>query len=232
MLVFRAGSADMPWIPYVENLYGYRYVDKTLIDRLSFGTSADWGLNLNGKGDMVDYSVSAVNGGGYKNPTRTKRMDFEGRLGVQPIDNVTLAIGGYTGTLGKETQTVASMHTASRFDAVAAYVDGSTRFGAEYFEASNWGNVLTVARDKADGYSLWGSMGLADTGTTVFARYDHAKPNKDSDPTLRDRFFNIGVEWPIYKGVKWSAVYKNEDLKDIHNDTKTNEFGIFGEVSF
>ncbi len=231
-LVFRAGAADTPWIPYVENLYGFRYVEKELLDRMGFGTSADWGLNLNGKSDMVDYSVSVLNGGGYKNPTRTKRMDFEGRLGAQPIDNLTLAIGGYSGTLGKETQAVPSKHTASRFSALATYVDGTTRVGAEYFQAKNWGNVLTTAHDKADGYSLWGSIGLADTGTTAFARYDRIKPNKDTNPSLRDRYFNVGVEWPVYKGIKWSAVYKNEDLKDLHNDTKTDEFGVFGEVSF
>jgi hypothetical protein len=231
-LVFRAGAADTPWIPYVENLYGFRYVEKELLDRMSFGTSADWGLNLNGKADMVDYSVSTLNGGGFKNPSRTKRMDFEGRIGVQPIDNLTLAVGGYSGTLGKETQTVAAKHTASRFTALATYVDGSTRLGAEWFRAKNWGNVTTVAHDQADGYSLWGSIGLADTGTTAFARYDRIKPNKDTNPTLRDRYFNVGVEWPVYKGIKWSAVYKNEDLKDLHNDTKTDEFGVFGEVSF
>jgi hypothetical protein len=231
-LVFRAGAADTPWIPYVENLYGFRYVEKELLDRMGQGTSADWGLNLNGKADKVDYSMSELNGGGYKNPTRTKRMDFEGRIGAQPIDNVTIAIGGYSGTLGKETQTVAAKHTAERFDALAAYVDGNTRFGAEYFETRNWGNVLTVAHDKADGYSLWGSIGLADTGTTAFARYDRVKPNKDTNSSLTDRYFNVGVEWPVYKGVKWSAVYKNEDMKDLHNDTKSNEFGVFGEVSF
>ena len=233
-LVFRAGSADLPWIPYVENLYGFRYVEKTLIDRSSFGTSADWGLNLNGKADMVDYSVSAVNGGGYKNPTRTKRMDIEARIGVQPIDNVTLAVGGYSGTLGKETETVPAKHTASRFDAIAAYADGSNRIGVEYFVARDWGNVLTAGTDKANGYSVWGSIGLADTGTTAFARYDRVKPNTDTNPMMRDRYFNVGVEWPVYKGVKWSAVYKNEDLNDPlhHSDTKTDEFGVFGEVSF
>lgn len=231
-LVFRAGSADLPWIPYVENLYGFRYVENTLIDRAKFGNSADWGLNLNGNVDHVDYSVSAVNGGGFKNPTRSKRMDIEGRIGFTPIDHVTLAVGGYSGTLGKETQAVSAKHTANRFDAVAAYANGSTRLGVEYFEANDWGNVLTVAKDKADGYSVWGSIGLANTGTTAFARYDRVKPNKDTNPSLTDRYFNVGVEWPVYKGIKWSAVYKNDDLKNIHNDTKTSEFGLFGEVAF
>ena len=48
--VARLGAADMPWIPFVEDLCGYRYLEQTLIDRLKFGTSADWGVHANGKG--------------------------------------------------------------------------------------------------------------------------------------------------------------------------------------
>src|SRR5215831_3985687 len=47
--VGRIGSADLPWVPYVEDLYGYRYVENVLVDRLKFGTSADWGLHAGGK---------------------------------------------------------------------------------------------------------------------------------------------------------------------------------------
>jgi hypothetical protein len=38
----RVGSADLPWVPFVEDLYGYRYVERVVVDRLHFGTSADW----------------------------------------------------------------------------------------------------------------------------------------------------------------------------------------------
>ncbi len=51
----------------------------------------------------VNYSVSVVDGGGFKNPTRTKYVDFEGRLGFQPVDWLTVGIGGYTGHLGQVT---------------------------------------------------------------------------------------------------------------------------------
>ncbi|MGI8841303.1 MAG: porin, partial [Caulobacteraceae bacterium] len=44
-LIVRAGAADLPWVPFVEGLYGYRYVENTLIDRTKFGTSTDWGLH-------------------------------------------------------------------------------------------------------------------------------------------------------------------------------------------
>src|SRR5512144_248490 len=35
--VARAGSADLPWVPFVEDLYGYRFVENVLVDRLKFG---------------------------------------------------------------------------------------------------------------------------------------------------------------------------------------------------
>jgi len=34
-LTVRLGSADMPWVPYVEDLYGYRYFEKTIADGLT-----------------------------------------------------------------------------------------------------------------------------------------------------------------------------------------------------
>jgi hypothetical protein len=231
--VFRAGSADTPWIPYDESFYGYRYVDKTLVDRLGFGSSADWGLNASGKvaDGRLDYSASVLNGGGFKNPTRTKSMDVEGRIGFAPIQNTVIAIGGYSGELGQETETTTSLHTATRGDALIAYAKDNNRLGVEYFEATDWKNVLTPLEDKANGYSVWASFGFTPT-LSVFGRYDRAKPSKDLDPSLKDRFFNFGLQWDVRKGIKVSAVYKNEDLKDNVNDTKTDEFGIFGDVSF
>jgi len=40
---FVAGPARRTCVvPFVEDLYGYRFIENTLIDRLKFGTSADW----------------------------------------------------------------------------------------------------------------------------------------------------------------------------------------------
>ena len=231
--VLRLGSADMPWIPFVENYYGFRYVENTITDKLKVANSADWGVHLGGQvNGNFNYAVSAVNGAGYKNPTRSKRMDVEGRIGFVPFQNAVIAVGAYSGTLGKETQTVDAQHTAKRFDILAAYSHNSTRFGVEYFQANNWNNVLTALSDKEDGYSLWGSVGLGES-TTLFARYDRAKTSKDLNPSLKDTYFNLGLEFPVYKGVKFSAVYKHDRLEDQGpTDLKTDELGVWGEVAF
>jgi len=233
--VFRAGAIPMPWIPFAENYYGYRYVENTLIDKQKMGNSADWGVGANGKlaDGVIDYSAAVINGGGYKNPSRSKSMDVEGRVGFSPIENTVIAIGGYSGDLGKETQTFNTPNTASRGDALIAYAKGNNRIGAEYYTASNWtpGLAIPLTKDKADGYSFWASYGFTDV-LSVFGRYDNVKPSKVIDPTLTDKYFNFGLQWDVRKGVKVSAVYKNDDLKDKSNDQKTEEFGIFGDISF
>jgi len=67
-LIVRAGGADMPWVPFVENVYGYRFVDHVLIDNYSYGTSADWGLHAFGSfwDNHIGYAVSVIDGQGYK----------------------------------------------------------------------------------------------------------------------------------------------------------------------
>jgi hypothetical protein len=234
--VLRAGAADLPWVPFAENYYGMRYIENTIADRLKFGTSADWGVHAGGKlaGGSMEYAVAALNGNGYKNPSRSKGLDVEGRLSFAPTEKTVIGIGAYSGTLGKEKQTVDAQHTANRLDFLAAYMSGNTRFGVEYFQASNWNNVTSLASDKASGWSLWGSVGLNDKGVTLFGRYDNSDISKTLDPTLQDTYYNIGVEWPIAPGVKIATVYKHTGQRNDarSKDLKTDEFGVWGEFRF
>lgn len=240
--VLRLGSADMPWIPFVENVYGYRYVENTLTDRLKYGNSADWGVHLGGDigaGKSVNYAVSVVNGNGYKNPGRSKGVDVEGRVGFVPFENMTVAVGGYSGKLGKDVQGVQSTNNATRGDVLVAYASKQFRLGAEYFTASNWNNVLSPFKDKADGYSVWGSVAVAD-GVSLFARYDSAKLSKNLDREAKNSYYNAGVEFQITKGFKLAGVWKHEKgdksvttpVPAHVQNVKTNEIGVFGEVAF
>jgi hypothetical protein len=231
LATLRVGSANMAWIPFVEDWYGYRYVENTLVDKLKLGNSADWGLHLFGDNGMFNYQVSAINGGGYKNPSRSDHVDFEGRVGLQPVKGLVFAVGAYDGDLGKDTQTTPTLHSAHRYDAMAAWNRDGLRLGAEWFKADNWKNVATPATDTASGYSLWGSYDFE--RASVFARYDNVKPSKDLDPSLKDTYWNAGVAFPITKGVKIAIAYKDERLRsDTTIDVHTREIGAWGEVKF
>ena len=210
----RLGSADLPWVPLVERLYAYRFVEHALLDRLHFGTSTDWGLHGGGDADdqRVSYAVSVINGSGFRNPSRSKSMDVEARLAVMPIDGLTVAVGGYSGKLGKEQYGASAppvFHTASRADALIVYVGGGWRLGGEYFSASNWNNVTTAASDKAEGASLWASYQFTALWS-AFGRWDEAKTSRDLAPSRKDQYFNAGVAVQPRKFLDFALAYKHE----------------------
>jgi len=268
----KLGEADLPWIPFVEGIYAHRYVENTLVDREKVGTSADWGLHVGG--DVADkvlsYQVSVVTGNGYKNPTRSRDMDVEGRVDVQPLSGLYLALGGYEGKLGQDkygsTVTIAGVstpqtfRTASRVDALAAYVGYGLRAGVEYFSTNDWTNGITGSSDvpeytssgavnpsdKADGTSVFASYDFTPMWG-VFARWDQAKLSKDIAPGLTDQYFDVGLESHPIKNVDVALVYKHEKMDggpaaDSYSTTngaafneadgKYDEIGIWTQVSF
>ena len=231
-LVLRAGSSDLPWIPLVEGQYGFRFVEKLLIDRLNFGTTTDWGVHAAGKfsDGLFSYAVSGINGGGYKNPTRSAKVDFEGRVSVVPLEGLTLAVGGYSGKRGTDVTgaTFEPQHTAQRFDAYASYVQPQFRVGAEYFSANNWNRLALqaapVASDHSDGFSLWASAKVAPQ-FEIFARYDNAKPSTDLAPKLKDTYYNAGVDYKARKNVDIALAYKYEKVENGSISTGNGTIG-------
>ncbi len=232
--IVQAGSANMPWIPFDEDNYGFRYVENTLIDRLHFGNSADWGVHVLGTAGMVSYNVAAVNGGGYKNPSRSKSMDFEGRVSIEPVKGLNFALGAYQGKLAKDAFGAPSKRTATRYDALAAYTTPKFRVGAEYFWESDWGFTGSAQSDKGNGYSLFGNMTLSGP-YSVFARYDNDKTSKKLHPDMQEDYFNIGLQWHAFAGVDLSLVYKNDHISNpasASQVTKYDEFGVFSQIAF
>jgi multidrug efflux pump subunit AcrA (membrane-fusion protein) len=244
----RIGVADLPWIPFVEGLYGYRFVENTLIDRTKFGTSSDWGVHVLGAfgNGLVTYQVSAIDGAGYKTLSRSSdTIDLEGRISVNPIKQITLAVGGYTGKLSKSAANLpdsATPHTASRIDAVAAYTDKRIRAGVEYFAAKNWNNITTVATDKSAGWSAFGSFAFTPK-MALFGRYDWVKPSRDQNPDLKDHYFNVGLDYKPIQPLDLALVYKHERTnKGFINTSNGNiggldygdydEVGLFGQIAF
>ncbi|HEY2660633.1 MAG TPA: porin [Caulobacteraceae bacterium] len=228
--VIRAGDTDMPWVPFVEGIYGYRYVENVLIDRIKYGTSTDTSININGviplKPITFGYSISAVDGSGYKAPgdgnfNRSKQMDVEARLNAS-VGNFTAAIGGYEGDLGKNINGTTVNHTANRGDALIAYVDPRFRIGGEYVYVKDYTGVTTAKPVKAngDGYSVFGSFNLSDQ-VSVFGRYDWVDPERDAtaasnkaNSASKDEYFNVGLSYSPVKSVDLALVYKRDAVTD------------------
>jgi hypothetical protein len=254
----RIGEADLPWVPFAEGVYGYRFVENTLIDRTKFGTSVDWGVHVLGTfgNGLVGYQVSAINGAGFKTLSRSSNtIDLEGRVNVNPIKEITLAVGGYTGKLGKSNDTVNVNHRATRFNALAAYTDKRIRVGVEYFSAKNWNNVVTspeplpaplTPNDSARGWSAFGSFAFTPS-IAVFGRYDWVKPTRSlisgTDGSIKDHYFNVGVDYKPIAPLDFALVYKRDRANNGFINTSNgniggldrgtyDEVGLFGQLVF
>ena len=191
-----------------------------LIDRVGRGTSADWGVHVGGKlaDGKVGYAFSAIEGNGYKNPTRSKSLDFEGRVSFVPVTGLTAAVGFYSGKLGKDVEgtTTPALHTASRVNALLAYGQR---------ELQDRRRVLHGRQlDRGDQYCHRQDPTGSRSGVPYkfsdlvsgFVRYDNEKPNKDTAPSLKDEYYNIGVSFKPRKGVDLSVVYKHEEAEEQH----------------
>jgi len=236
LFVMHIGSYDMPWDPFAESLYAYRYVEKTITDRLGYSNTTDWGLNATGTGGsngMFSYAASVVNGGGFKNPTRTKGVDFEARVSAKPTSWLTAGVGYYNGHLGQVNATNQDFprNSASRIDAAAGVLWSGIRVGVEYFNARNYKTVNSLAAsvlgtssvvntalvgpvsDKADGFSSYASYTLPNNQWSVFGRFDTSKLSKDVAPNLKETYFNAGVAYKPIKSLDFALVYKNEKIE-------------------
>jgi hypothetical protein len=215
--VIQLGAEKTPWIPFVEDIYGYRYVDKVMIDQNKFGNSSDWGANIHGDlaHGLVSYSVSAVDGDGYKVPERSEQMDFEGRVNVN-YKGFVAAVGGYDGKLSDNIQVPSATanpapQTASRVDALLAYTNSKVRLGVEYFDASDWKVVPKITPDKSEGFSAFGSYNFTPQWS-VFGRYDGLSPSQKLASAERYTYYNIGVGYEPVKTIDLGLVYKHEDI--------------------
>ena len=249
--VLSLGSNNNPWIPFVEGIYGYRFVENTLTDKEKIGNSADWGAHLNGTlGGTFSYDVAAVNGNGYKNPSRSKTPDFELRGSLVPVSGLTLAVGYYTGYLGQDTQTAENnnsaltKNTANRTDFLVDWKSNGLNVGLEYVTAKNFAAkyifsnpTVATSTDSQQGYSLFASYDLT-SDYSVFGRYDSYKPAKDNFSSEKDTYYNAGFAWKSNSNITWAFVYKSDKLENNlqqatdDNDLKQTEYGIWAQVKF
>jgi len=258
LLTVRAGAADMPWIPFVEDQYGFRFIDKTLTEnRYTVANSADWGVHALGKYSYFSYAVSIVDGAGYRNPSRSGGMDVEGRVSATvptTYGTFTAAVGGYSGKLGKEQQVAGStasnlFNTATRTDALLSYIYGPVRVGGEYYSAKNWLNgglttatfstSTTVTGDKSTGSSVWASYQVTPL-ISVFGKSEYVEPNKSVRfpySEKKDQFYNFGVNFEPVKIVDLALVFKHDKVSNnnapstaIGTTATFDEVGLYGQL--
>lgn len=195
---FYLGIAETNAFKNAESLWGYRSIEKTIMDLNKISPSADMGIALKGDlSDKVHHWLTVMNGPGYGSSEvdRSKKIGYA--LWVNPIENLTLeAYADYEkqdpekSSLGSATDYLGS----SGYHTLKAFVgrDG-LRFslGAEAFLRTNMesgienvtlaGDTAVAGYTKADvkrfGWSVFGSWITPAPKLKLFARYDYFDPN-------------------------------------------------------
>ncbi len=190
------GLSPTPTKELAEAVWGYRGVEKTLMDAYKDQTgesvdfsSADMGLALKGKiTKKVGYYVMFSNGAGYSHPEGDKYKKYSAQLQFFPVEGVTLA-----GLVDVERQDVDSTNYTYKGDFF--YKKGNIAVGSEIFQYTD-----NAKDEKRRGLSLFGNYKF-NKEIKFFARYDYYNPFVGVEGISNDEisYIILGVDYFPHK---------------------------------
>ena len=198
-----------------ETAYGYRFIEKTIMDLRGIVPSRDLGISLKGKlvGDgMANYWVMIANSSGNA-PESDKYKRYSANIQVKPITNFQATL--YVDLKDAADITVTGSAKSNSTMIEALFLNYSVpfmyNFGVETFMSSQSNAFLATGATEpkslsALGYSVWGSYNLMPE-LTAFLRYDSYDPNTDSDTKAKGDSRNLilaGLSWKADKNVSIS----------------------------
>lgn len=136
-LKFVFGQHDLPWVPHIEKIWGYRVQGEVLTDWERYFTSTDVGASVKYEfpEKWGDAHLIFVNGTGYNGgPETDNYKDIHSRVTLRPLSNKNyfvsaLGVIGFQGTKRNERY---------RFGGVIGYKDDTHgTFAGEYVFASD-----------------------------------------------------------------------------------------------
>ena len=145
---------------------------------------------------------------------------------MNPIKPITLAVGGYTGKLGKSSDNLPDSATLTEQSASMRLLLTPTprSRGRRIFRHQDWNNVASAFSDKSNGWSGFGSFAFTPK-IAVFGRYDWVKPSRDINPALKDHYFNIGFDYKPIPPLDLALVYKRDRARNGLISTSNGTIG-------
>ena len=184
------GIAETNGFKNAEAYWGYRSIEKTIMDLNKMSSSADMGIALKGDlGETVHHWLTVYNGTGYGSAEvdRFKKIGYA--LWLTPVKGLILE--GYADFENQDPDKpnfkyATDYYGSSGYYTLKGFVGydaASFTLGAEWFSRTNQesGTTNIETGEKADvkhmGYSLFGSWITPVPKLKVFARYDYYDPN-------------------------------------------------------
>lgn len=228
------GIQPTPAFEVSESYWGYRSVEKTILDLRGAVSSRDMGVSLKGKLDsdgMVNYWVLYGNNSGTGAET-DKYKRLYAHIDVKPTEKLRATL--YTdyamqSNINDPTSTAVPKSTLGHNMITSALFVGYTekgifKIGAEgfYQNVSNGyihGTTPVVIDDRNSlGISLFGSLTL-NPELTLIGRYDFYDPNTASSSPFDSRNYLIaGASWSVDKNV---SIIPNIQVETYENTATT-----------
>ena len=251
----RAGLHDLPWVPYEEDLWGYRVQGNVFVDRSGYLTSADLGVALGGRiaDKYGSWQTSLVNGEGWRRAEVGRHKDWHTRITVNPLAGISPAAGrffvsGFRSTGVNDDITVGPA-TRTRMIAMAGYKNpGKVMFAAEQLWTTDPANAMVSrypslsarAGELSDGkgYTVFGTLSPAAFGATGFAskldlfgRLDSIDPDDQIADNDSDRLI-AGLSWQVHPQMK--LLLNGERVRTGASSLRPNESRLLlqSEVRF
>jgi hypothetical protein len=205
-----------------EAAWGYRSLDKTIMDLRGIIPSRDFGVALRGKltsDGMFNYWAMIANGDGNK-PATTQFHRYSLNLQVKPVDNLQVTVNGDyraeasindpTSTLKPQVTLSNDIFTGSVFVGYAE--KNKYSFGVEGFQQSTFNGIPDSANKASNGkyalktknamgFTVYASVYLQDNLALV-GRYDYFDPTIDGYFKGDSRnYVDFGFDWKVDKNV-------------------------------
>lgn len=173
-----------------EKEWGYRGVEKTIMDKNKIGSSADVGAGLKGKAGAIAYHVLYANGEGYSSPESNNFKKIYAQVGFDPVNGLKLSV-----FIDHETQMKDTV--ATTYGVFAGYGQDWGKLGVEYFSRDQGDEAKTKS-----GVSIFGSakLNIGDIHGNLFGRYDIYDPDTDNDSDEKT-YFILGYDYQAHKKV-------------------------------
>jgi hypothetical protein len=251
----RFGQVDLPWVPFEEDLWQYRFQAKVLADREGYLTSTDLGATVGGTmpHERGSWAVAAVNGEGWKKNEIGKHKDAHARVTLRPFATV--------GEKGKQFL-VGAFASVGTYDGISSGPDDRQRTIAHvgWVEKNAWTLAASYlwAEDPADkmksvhpslaarpgleseaeGLSAWWILSFGAFSESealdaweLVARYDRMDPDEEVTDNEHERV-TLGVS---HRFNKWAQVFVgfeevDYDLGSLRDDEE--RFLVQAEIKF
>jgi hypothetical protein len=205
------GIQPTPAYDVSEGIWGYRSLEKTIMDLRGIVPSRDQGLSLKGKvtdDGSVNYWVMFANNSA-NSPETDKYKRYYAHVQVKPVAGlVATAYFDLRAAADIKNKYNSNASVSNSATTMALFVDyaqpGSFSIGVEGFTVSTdngYDNGTSLASRSTLGFSVFGNVTVSPT-LAVVARYDNYDPNTDGNSVGDMRNYIIaGLDWKVAKNV-------------------------------